>query len=116
MIRPELKGPPNETWADLKQLGWALLLVYPFIALTAYGARELLGVTTAIWFGLGLASGIVIPAGYALINGFSAVIVGFIGYGAINTIAPVATLSTARRARSLLPGTASRALPRSEHT
>lgn len=53
--RISLRPTPNPTWTDLKQLLWAWLLVLPFIALASYGARELLGWSTAIRMGVGLA-------------------------------------------------------------
>ena len=56
MSHVPLRGPPNETWADVKQLAWALLLVCPFIALAAWGARVLIGARAALWLGIGLAA------------------------------------------------------------
>lgn len=51
----ERRGPPSATWRDIKQLGWALLLVVPFIAVVSYGAVGLVGKRAAIWIGVGLA-------------------------------------------------------------
>lgn len=55
-MRREPTTPRNETWADIKQYAWALVLVYPFIGVTAYFARGLLGARGAFWFGLGLSA------------------------------------------------------------
>ncbi len=48
-----------------------------------------------------IAAGLVIPGGYAIANGFSGAILGFLGYGAVNAVAAATTLSVARRAREL---------------
>ncbi len=53
-MKQKVEPRQNETWADLKQFAVGLALVYPFVAVTAFFARELLGVRTAVWFGLGL--------------------------------------------------------------
>jgi len=49
-------GPPSATWRDIKQLGGALLLVVPFIAIVSYGAVGLVGKRAAFWIGVGLAA------------------------------------------------------------
>jgi hypothetical protein len=48
-------APQSATRAELKQLAWATALVYPFIGLVAYGARELVGHRAAFWLGIGMA-------------------------------------------------------------
>ena len=45
--------PPNATWADIKQFGWAFLLLCPFVAVFAYGARVLVGPRAALWVAVG---------------------------------------------------------------
>jgi hypothetical protein len=61
----DLKGPPNATWADLRQLAWALALVIPFIGLAAYFARVLVGVRAALWLGVALA--VLAAAAFAMV-------------------------------------------------
>ena len=53
--RSENERPRSETAADVRQLVWATGLVYPFVALAAYGARDLVGHRTAMWLGVGFA-------------------------------------------------------------
>jgi hypothetical protein len=62
-------GPPSATWRDIKQLGWALLLVVPFIAMVSYGAVGLVGKRAAFWIGVGLAALTVIT--FSLIVSFN---------------------------------------------
>ena len=73
MVTPDPHDPPrrdsDETRADLKQIGWALLLVYPFIAVTAYFARVLIGERAAVWLFVGLAAFVTIA--FALVIAFS---------------------------------------------
>jgi hypothetical protein len=64
-------GAVNETGADIKQFGWGLALVYPFIIVTAYAARDLLGAQLAAWFGIGLA--VLATTAFALVLAFSIV-------------------------------------------
>jgi hypothetical protein len=47
-------GPPNATWRDVKQLGWAALLLVPYIAVVCVGAARLVGWRAAFWLGSGL--------------------------------------------------------------
>lgn len=46
----------NETWADIKQFGYGLLLILPFLAVFAYGARVLIGGRAAVWVAVGIAA------------------------------------------------------------
>lgn len=64
MTRPPSRDP---TWLDLKLLFWAWLLVMPFIALTSYGAHELLGWTTALWMGFWFAALVTVTFGLIII-------------------------------------------------
>jgi hypothetical protein len=57
------RGAGGETRADLKQLGWALLLVFPFIAVAAYFSRVLIGDRAAVWLFVGLAAFATIACG-----------------------------------------------------
>lgn len=68
---PPIRGGENETWADIKQFAWGLALVYPFIVVTAYAARDLLGAQLAAWLGIGLAA--FATAAFALVLAFSLV-------------------------------------------
>jgi hypothetical protein len=72
-VTPDVQEPTrrtgDETRADLKQVGWALLLVYPFIAVAAYFARVLIGDRAAVWLFVGLAAFATIA--FALVVGFS---------------------------------------------
>ena len=47
-------GPPNATWREVKQLGWATILVVPYIAVVCVGAARLIGWRAAFWVGSGL--------------------------------------------------------------
>lgn len=67
----QARGDVHETWADIKQLGWGLALVYPFIIVTAYAARDLLGARLAAWLGVGLAA--FATTAFALVLAFSIV-------------------------------------------
>ena len=58
--------PPSPTRADLRQLGWCLLLVYAVIALLAFLSRDYFGPRTALLVGLGLAA--FVTAAFALIT------------------------------------------------
>jgi hypothetical protein len=73
MVTADAPEPPgrsrDETRADLKQVVWALLLVYPFIAVAAYFARVLIGDRAAIWLFVGLAAFVTLA--FALVVGFS---------------------------------------------
>jgi hypothetical protein len=64
-----MKGQPNATWTDLKQLGWALLLLYAFIAVAAALSRSYCGGRTAFWVAIGLAA--FVTAALALVTGAS---------------------------------------------
>jgi len=50
----------SATWKDLKQLAWSVMLVMPFIALGTFGLAALVGVRTAVWVGVGLATFVVV--------------------------------------------------------
>lgn len=52
---------------ELKQLGYALVLIVPFIAVFAYGARVLLGNRTAFWLGVGIVATGVIAIGSVVV-------------------------------------------------
>lgn len=45
---------PDATWRDVKQLGWAVLMVVPMIVVVCYGAAGLVGPRAAFWIGVGL--------------------------------------------------------------
>jgi hypothetical protein len=68
-VQDPLRRTGDETRADLKQIGWALLLVYPFIAVAAYFARVLVGARAAAWLFVGLAAFATIA--FALVIAFS---------------------------------------------
>ena len=68
--------PTDPTWADLKQLGWALLLVYAVIALLVVLARQFFGLGAAVRIGGGLAA--FVTAAFGLITGASLLV----SYGA----------------------------------
>lgn len=53
---PVTTGPDDPTWREIKQLGWFLLLLYPFIAIGAFSGRSLVGGRVAFWTGVGLAA------------------------------------------------------------
>lgn len=48
--------PPSATWRDIKQLGWAVLLVVPYVAVVCFGAAALVGWRAAFWVAVGLVS------------------------------------------------------------
>lgn len=45
----------SATWKDVKQLAWSVMLVFPFIAIGAFGLSALVGARTAAWVAVGLA-------------------------------------------------------------
>jgi hypothetical protein len=54
--QPDHPRLPNATWRDIKQLGWAALMVVPMIVVVCYGAAGLVGARAAFWIGVGLAA------------------------------------------------------------
>jgi hypothetical protein len=62
----------NPTWSGVKQVGWAVLAIYPFIAVFAIGASRLVGNRAATWIGIGLA--LLTAVTFGLIVGASLVV------------------------------------------
>ena len=71
-----MEESPDPTWADVKQLGWGLLLLWGLIALLAALARHYFGGRTALWVGLGL--GALVTAAFVLVTAGSLLV----SYGA----------------------------------
>lgn len=64
-----MSGPPSATWRDIKQLGWTVLLVIPYIAVVCIGAAGLVGTRAAFWIGAGLVALTVITFGLLVVVG-----------------------------------------------
>ena len=71
-----MEESPNPTWADVKQLGWGLLLPWGLIAVLAALTRHYFGARTALLVGLGL--GALVAAALVLITAVSLLV----SYGA----------------------------------
>jgi hypothetical protein len=57
----------DDNWGGLKQFGYGLLMVAPFIAVFAYGARTLVGPRSAAWLGVGIFAVAVVAYGSVVV-------------------------------------------------